>query len=100
MSKIKEYAPENEVVVAVNGEHQQEFNEKYRNLILEFISRHKKVYPVIFPWFRGLSKLWNSIIINATHNYILLINDDVMINDPSFMNSICLAIEKNKGGHS
>jgi hypothetical protein len=43
LSKIKEYAPESEVVVAVNGEHQQEFNEKYRNLILEFISRHKKV---------------------------------------------------------
>jgi hypothetical protein len=97
LSKIKEYAPESEVIVAVNGEHQQEFNENYRNVVLEFISRHKKVYPIVFPQFRGLSKLWNSIIIKATHDHILLINDDIMINDPSFMKNICSAIEKNKG---
>jgi len=97
LSRIKDYVPESEVVVAVNGEHHQEFNEDYRNEVLEFISRHKKVYPIIFPQFRGLSKLWNSIIINSSHDYILLINDDVMINDPSFMNIICSAIEKNKG---
>ena len=97
LSKIKDSLPESEVVVAVNGEHQQAFNENYRNQILKFISDHKKVYPIVFPQFRGLSKLWNSIIINATHDYILLINDDIMINDPSFMNSICSAIKKNKG---
>jgi len=97
LSKLKEYVPENEVIVAINGEHQQEFNETYRHLLLEFISRHKKVYPIMFPHFRGLSKLWNSILIHATHDYILLINDDIMINDPSFMNSICSAIDKNKG---
>jgi glycosyltransferase involved in cell wall biosynthesis len=97
LSKLKDYVPENEIIVAINGEHQQEFNESYRNLVLEFISRHKKVYPIIFPHFRGLSKLWNSIIINATHDYILMINDDIMINDPFFMNNICSAIKKNKG---
>jgi hypothetical protein len=47
--KINEYAPESEVIVAVNGEHQQAFNENYRNIVLEFISRHKKVYPNCFP---------------------------------------------------
>lgn len=97
LSRIKDYVPESEVIVAVNGEHEQEFNEDYRNAVLEFISRHKKVYPIIFPQFRGLSKLWNSIIINASQDYILLINDDIMINDPLFMDSICAAIKKNKG---
>lgn len=97
LSKLKDYVPENEVIVAINGEHNQEFNEDYRKLILEFLSRQKKVYPIIFPRFRGLSKLWNSIIINTTHDYILLINDDIMITDPDFMDSICSAIKKNKG---
>lgn len=98
LSKLKDYVPENEVIVAVNGEHKQEFNEIYRYQVLEFISRHKKVYPLIFPQFRGLSKLWNSIIINATNDYILMINDDIMINDPFFIESVCSAIKTNKGG--
>ncbi|MEI6610867.1 MAG: hypothetical protein WCO53_14155 [Deltaproteobacteria bacterium] len=97
LSKLKDYVPENEIIVAINGEHQQEFNETYRHLLLEFISRHTKVYPIMFPHFRGLSKLWNSILIHATHDYVLLINDDIMINDPSFMNNICSAIDKNRG---
>lgn len=97
LSKLKEYAPETEVIVAINGEHQQAFDEIYRRRILEVVACHKKNFPIMFPQFRGLSKLWNSIIINATHDYILLINDDIMINDASFMDSICSAIKKNKG---
>lgn len=97
LNKLKEYAPENEIIVAINGEHQQEFNQTYRHHILEFVARHEKVYPIMFPRFRGLSKLWNSIIIQATNDHILLINDDIMINDPSFMNSICKAIDSNAG---
>lgn len=97
LSKLKEYAPETEVIVAVNGEHQQAFDEIYRRKILEFISHHKKVYPVVFPQFRGLSKLWNSIIVNASNDFILMINDDIMIDDPSFLKDVCLAARKNKG---
>lgn len=97
LSRLKEYAPETEVIVAINGEHEQTFDEVYRKRILEVVACHKKIYPIIFPQFRGLSKLWNSIIINATHDYILLINDDIMINDSSFMDCICSAIKKNKG---
>ena len=55
LSRLKEYVPESEVIVAVNGEHRQKFNEIYRKRILEFISRYNKVYPVVFPQFRGLS---------------------------------------------
>lgn len=97
LSRLKEDAPENEVIVAINGEHQQEFDECYRSQVLEFIARHKKAFPIMFPQFRGLSKLWNSIIINASNDYILMINDDIMINDPSFMARICSAIHTNKG---
>lgn len=97
LSRIKEYAPENEVIVAINGEHEQLFNESYRQRILEFISQYQKVYPVVFPMFRGLSKLWNSIIVHASYDHILLMNDDIMITDPLFIDRICSALIKNNG---
>jgi len=97
LSGIKDYAPENEVIVAINGEHNQEFNQVYRKRILEFLAVQDKVYPLIFPRFRGLSKLWNSIIINATNDYILLVNDDIAINNSDFMEVICSALRRNKG---
>lgn len=97
LSRLKEYVPETEVIIAVNGEHQQAFDENYRKKILEFISRYKKVYPVVFPQFRGLSKLWNNIIINSSNDFILMLNDDIMINNPSFLKDVCSAARKNKG---
>jgi hypothetical protein len=97
LSRIKEYAPECEVVVAVNGEHRQPFGDEYRRQILEFIARHRHVFPVVFPQFRGLAKLWNSIVIHASHDHVLLLNDDIMINGAGFLEDICLAIRKNHG---
>jgi len=97
LSRLKEYVPESEVIVAVNGEHRQTFNEIYRKRILEFISRYNKVYPVVFPQFRGLSKLWNNIVINSSNDFILMLNDDIMINNPSFLKDVCSAARKNKG---
>lgn len=97
LSKLKEYEPENEVIVAVNGEHKQAFDESYRCKVLEFISRHKNVYPVVFPQFRGLSKLWNTIMVNTACDYILMLNDDIMISDPFFMHKIRSTLIKNEG---
>lgn len=97
LSKIREYAPENEVIVAINGEHQQPFSEEYRRRILEFIAVHRRVFPVVFPQFRGLSKLWNSIVIHASHDHVLMLNDDIMINGTGFLKDICSAIRKNHG---
>ncbi|MGZ8459928.1 MAG: glycosyltransferase family 2 protein [Candidatus Deferrimicrobiaceae bacterium] len=87
----------NEIIVAVNGEHEREFGEEYRRRVLEFIAGHKNVYPVLFPRFRGLSKLWNSIIVHATHDYILMLNDDIMIRKPRFLEDVCAALRRNGG---
>jgi hypothetical protein len=97
LSKIKEYAPDNEVIVAINGEHQQPFGEEYRRRILEFVAEHPRVFPVVFPQFRGLSKLWNSIVIHASQDYVLMLNDDIMITAKGFLENICSAIRKNRG---
>jgi hypothetical protein len=58
---------------------------------------HQRVFPVVFPQFRGLSKLWNSIVIHASHDHVLMLNDDIMINDTGFLENICSAIRKNHG---
>jgi glycosyltransferase involved in cell wall biosynthesis len=97
LSKIKEVAPDNEVIVAINGEHQQPFSEEYRRRILECAAMHRRVFPVVFPQFRGLSKLWNSIVIHASQDYVLMLNDDIMINGTGFLEDICSAIRQNKG---
>jgi hypothetical protein len=97
LSKIKEYAPASEVIVAINGEHHQAFGEEYRRQILEFMAVHPRVFPVVFPQFRGLSKLWNSIVIHASHPHILMLNDDIMITAKGFLEDICSAIRKNNG---
>lgn len=97
LKRIREYEKEIEVIVAINGEHEREFNEKFRKNILEFISSQPNVYSIMFPHFRGLSKLWNSIIIHATHDYILMLNDDLMISDPNFIDKIIKTLQRNKG---
>lgn len=96
LARIRECAG-NEIVVAVNGEHERAFGEEYRRRVLEYLSRHRDVYPIVFPRFRGLSKLWNSIIVHATGDYILMLNDDVMIERPDFMDRVGAALRRNGG---
>ena len=96
LDRIREYT-ENEVVVAVNGEHERQFGEEYRRRVLEFIAGQKNVYPILFPRFRGLSKLWTSVIIHATHDHVLMLNDDIMIRKPRFLEDVCAALRRNGG---
>lgn len=97
LSRIRDYDNTSEIIVAVNGQHNKDFDENYRLRMLEFISKKKKIFPVLFPVFRGLSKLWNTIIIHATHDHILLLNDDIMITKRNFMEKIKKALHHNEG---
>lgn len=95
LKKIREIDSETEIVVAINGEHQQEFSESYRQEMLAFLSSQKRVYPIMFPCFRGVSKLWNTIIIHASHDYILMLNDDIMITTSEVLEDIKAHISRN-----
>jgi glycosyltransferase involved in cell wall biosynthesis len=97
LNRIREYDRETEVIVAVNGEHKMKFSEEYRSRILAFTAQQPNVFPVLFPTFRGLSKLWNTIIIHSSNDYILLLNDDTMIEDARFLLEIAPAIAKSEG---
>ncbi len=97
LRRIRSYGVQNEIIVAINGEHERAFGEDYRQRILTFIAGCQNVYPVVFPRFRGLSKLWNSVIIHATQDYVLMLNDDIMITKPTFLEDIASAIRRNQG---
>jgi hypothetical protein len=97
LAKIREYDADLEVIVAVNGEHNRDFDEPYRERLLAFIASQKRVFPIVFPRFRSLTKLWNSIVIHATHEYVLMLNDDIMITDPDFIKDLQAALRKNQG---
>ncbi|MFZ5524742.1 MAG: glycosyltransferase family 2 protein [Pseudomonadota bacterium] len=96
LKRIRE-CTNNEIVVAVNGENNRAFGEKYRSNILKCMAEYENVYPVFFPRFRGLSKLWNSIVIHATHDHVLMLNDDIMIENPNFMNNVSDSLSRNEG---
>lgn len=96
LKKIREYT-DSEIIVAVNGENNRPFSNEYRSKLLKYIGDYDNVYPIFFPQFRGLSKLWNSIAIHATHDYVLMLNDDIMIDNPNFMAEIGRSLPRNSG---
>jgi glycosyltransferase involved in cell wall biosynthesis len=96
LKRIRE-STDNEIIVAVNGENGRTFGAEYRKDLLKILSEFENVYPIFFPRFRGLSKLWNSIVIHATHKHILMLNDDIMIENPKFMEDVSDAIVRNDG---
>ncbi len=96
LKRIREYT-DNEIVIAVNGENGRPFGEEYRRKLLKVLADYDNVYPIFFPRFRGLSKLWNTIAIHATHDHILMLNDDIMIESPDFMDDVSDAISRNGG---
>jgi hypothetical protein len=84
----------NEIILAINGNYKQPFDEKYRKNVLNFCGEYENIYPFMFPNFRSLAKMWNNIAINATNNYIVMLNDDISIFDPVFWKSVEDNIEK------
>lgn len=96
LKRIRE-CTDSEIVVAVNGENSRPFGAEYRRKLLNCIADYENVYPIFFPRFRGLSKLWNSIAIHATHDHILMLNDDIMIESQNFMNDVCDSLRRNGG---
>jgi len=88
LRQIMQFESNIEVIVAINGEHKQDFNNTYREEILDFIGGAPNTYPIMFPTFRGLSKLWNSIIIHSSNDHILLLNDDVTITHDYFLKGV------------
>lgn len=88
---------DNEIIIGVNGEYKEGFNEDYRKGMLNFCADSANVFPFIYPNFRSLAKMWNNIIINATSNNVLVLNDDVLIDNSVFWDEIQKLMETYDG---
>jgi len=91
--KIKKQRKNVELIVLVNGLTNLSFDEEYRKNILEFISSYENTFPIVFPEFRSLAKLWNLGSQLSTNNFILMMNDDIDV-DENFLDDYEKAILK------
>ena len=69
------------VYITINCDYGKPFDEDYRNFILELCRKHKSVYPSFYLKFRGSAKLWNDMIVNASYDNLIIINDDARIHN-------------------
>lgn len=67
------------ILIAINGDYKNDFDENYRKQVLNLCGNFKSVYPIFFPEQRGLSKLWNTLSIHSPYDWCLLLNDDIEI---------------------
>jgi predicted glycosyltransferase involved in capsule biosynthesis len=67
------------IMIIVNGEKEGKLDDVYLKKMLSLCSKYNQVYPVFFQETRGLSKMWNTAIVNSFYDNILLLNDDIEI---------------------
>lgn len=96
VSKIRELGIENNILLCVNGEKDGEFKEDYRKSILEICLAHKNVFPIFFVEMRGLSKMWNTLIIHSVKNDILVLNDDIQLESTNMFEVVSNHVESSE----
>jgi len=83
------------IMIIINGEKEGKLDDEYIKKMLSLCSKYNQIYPVFFQETRGLSKLWNTAIVNSFHDNILLLNDDIEINNQEIFD-FCDFIIKSK----
>lgn len=72
--------PDTQMVVAVNGFHNQEEQKIYLEKTHHFLTPFKNITFFTYNEPQGLCKLWNQIILKANSPKVFLLNDDISIN--------------------
>ena len=67
------------IMVIINGEKDGKLNDDYIKNMLSLCSKYNQIYSVFLQETRGLSKLWNTAIVNSFYDNVLLLNDDIEI---------------------
>ena len=88
ITKIRELGVENNIYLCINGEKNSDFKDSYRKDILKLCEDNSNVYPIFFVEMRGLSKLWNSLIIHSTKDDVLILNDDIILESDHLFRSV------------
>ena len=56
--EIKRQRPDVEIIISINGE-MDKFYEDYRVSILDFLKNYNNCFPIFYPRFRSISRMWN-----------------------------------------
>lgn len=84
LSSISTMRPNIDKIVFVNSQHKKEFDQDYRKKIMQFSSVFPKTYLIMSPKIRGCSFMWNTCCNFTNTDYILCLNDDLVIGDGFF----------------
>jgi glycosyltransferase involved in cell wall biosynthesis len=77
-----------DVIVVINGNYQQSFDDEYRKSILKLCLEYQNVYPIFFPEQRGLAKLVNTLCIHSTTDWTVILQDDLELTSDDFFSTI------------
>ena len=79
IASIKKQRANIEIIVTINGPGKGDFDEDYRSNVLRYLAGFNNVFPVMFPSFQSLAKMWNRGVLTASHDRVLVLNDDLSI---------------------
>lgn len=95
-NQIRSFDENINILITINADNDEDFDEEYRKSLLEYLATVKNAYPVFFPSFTGLSKMWNTLILHSPTDHILILNDDIRFEDSNIIPAIKSEINKNK----
>ena len=68
-------------IIAVNANNRDGLDDQYRKDMMRFLAEHDNVSVIFYQQMRGLTKMWNDLVIHSPTEWVLLLNDDVLIPD-------------------
>lgn len=97
IKSIRKFNSSSNIIVNVNGNIVDEFNEEYRSNLYNFLALYPKTFLHVWPEFRSLAKGWNNCIISATTDNIIILNDDLLITSKDFFVDVENGIKLHNG---
>jgi len=97
IEQIRSHVDESvDILLAINGNNEEDMPDSYRQDMLNLCSSHYEVYPIFCPEFKSLCKLWNTLAIFSKTEYIFYLCDDVVYDNPNILQEISSFIKSTK----
>lgn len=93
IKSIRDYDKNIDILLAVTSNYNEKMPATYRKGILSLCSEYDNIYPLMFPGYTGLAKMWNNLIVHSTTSHIFLMNDDISFNNPMALNELRMHIQ-------
>lgn len=98
ITDLSKQKPDITKIIFVNGQFDEKFHENYRRDIQKFCADLPNVYLIMSPIFRGCAFMWNTCINFTNTEFILNLNDDILIKN-NFLNEFEEILSKHTESH-